>query len=65
MRKNLRHIQLNSSISKVEGQKPLSESQHPAPNSFLTTEGIALDSNYSEKDIENLEHLDFGAGFAP
>ena len=65
MRKNLRHIQLNSSISKVEGQKPLSESQHPAPNSFFTTEGIALDSNYSEKDIENLEHLDFGAGFAP
>ena len=34
-------------------------------NSFLSAEGIKIKPNYSEKDIENLEHLDFGAGFAP
>jgi len=35
------------------------------PATFLTAEGIELKPTYSEKDIENLEHLDFGAGFAP
>ncbi|TRX20941.1 methylmalonyl-CoA mutase [Flavobacterium franklandianum] len=57
MRKNLQHIKLENS----------SESENRNLNSatFLTAEGIELKSIYSEKDIENLEHLDFGAGFAP
>jgi methylmalonyl-CoA mutase len=33
--------------------------------SFLTAEGIILKPTYTEQDIEKLEHLDFGAGFAP
>ena len=56
-RKNIQHIQL----------KPQAEDQsaNVEQNSFLTAEGIEVKENYSEKDIENLEHLAFGAGFAP
>jgi methylmalonyl-CoA mutase len=57
MRKNLQHI----TISKVA----TSNNQQPTTDNFLTAEGIELKSSYSEKDIENLEHLDFGAGFTP
>ena len=56
MRKNLQHIQLEK--SEVRSQKLEGET-------FLTAEGIELKSTYSNQDIENLEHLDFGAGFAP
>ena len=58
MRKNIQHIQLkpeeNKESATVAEQK-----------SFVTAEGIEVKENYSEKDIENLEHLNFGAGFAP
>ena len=57
MRKNLQHI-------KLENLDSGSKTQDPEP-SFLTAEGIELKPTYSEQDIENLEHLDFGAGFAP
>jgi methylmalonyl-CoA mutase len=40
------------------------ENENPA-DAFLTAEGIELKQTYSEKDIENIKHLDFGAGFAP
>ncbi|WP_348813711.1 methylmalonyl-CoA mutase [Flavobacterium maritimum] len=56
-RKDLQHIQL-SGISKTE-------SRDHSTDDFQTAEGIALKQNYTEKDIENLEHLGFGAGFAP
>ena len=56
MRKKLHHIKIEK--SEVRSEK-LEE------NSFLSAEGIKIKPNYSEKDIENLEHLDFGAGFAP
>jgi methylmalonyl-CoA mutase len=58
-RKNLQHITLfNQENSKVLGAEKKSEA-------FKTAEDILLHPNYSKKDIENLEHLDFGAGFAP
>ncbi|MFV8326737.1 methylmalonyl-CoA mutase [Flavobacterium sp. ZS1P14] len=57
-RKELQHIQLESQKSKVE-------SDNLWTDTFLTAEGIELKSTYSEQDIENLKHLDFGAGFAP
>jgi methylmalonyl-CoA mutase len=57
-RKDLQHIQLESQKSKVESENLLT-------NAFLTAEGIELKPTYSEQDIENLTHLDFGAGFAP
>ena len=56
MRKNLQHIKIEK--SEVRSEK-LEE------NSFLSAEGIKLKPTYSEKDLENLEHIDFGAGFAP
>ncbi len=58
MRKNLQHITLDSKKSKAESQKP-------STDTFLTAEGISIKKTYSEQDIEKLEHLDFGAGFAP
>jgi len=60
VRKDLKHINLESQKSKVESQNP-----EDLTNSFITAEGIELKETYSENDIENLEFLDFGAGFAP
>src|SRR5436190_881887 len=56
MRKNIQHITLDG-FPKTEEQS--------STDRFLTAEGIEVKPTYSEKDIENLEHLDFGAGFAP
>jgi methylmalonyl-CoA mutase len=57
MRKNIQHITLE------QGQKSILESNVNLP--FFTAEDIELKQNYSIKDIESLEHLNFGAGFAP
>lgn len=54
-RKNIQHIKLKN--AKFETQD--------LGSTFLTAEGIELKKNYSEEDIQELEHLDFGAGFAP
>ena len=56
MRKNFQHIKL---------EKSKAGSQKSVEKDFITAEGISLKKTYSEQDIENLEHLDFGAGFAP
>lgn len=56
MRKNIQHI-------KVEKQEARAKKQEE--NNFLTAEGIELKSTYFKEDIENLEHIGFGAGFAP
>lgn len=58
MRKDLKHITLQTIKSKAENQENLTDN-------FTTAEGIEIKRNYSEKDIEDLEFLDFGAGFAP
>jgi len=71
MRKNLQHIKLEKDLESVDDNlQPETCNLKSAicnlqPATFLTAEGIAVKSTYSEKDIENLEHLDFGAGFAP
>lgn len=57
-RKDLQHIildtsNLNSEIETINSKE------------FITAEGIDLKETYSEQDIENIKHLDFGAGFAP
>lgn len=56
MRKNLQHLKLKAVNTEIE----VSENE-----TFLTAENIALKQTYSKQDIENLEHLGFGAGFAP
>ncbi|MCX6184339.1 MAG: methylmalonyl-CoA mutase [Flavobacterium sp.] len=53
-RKDLQHLQVPKT-----GLTPDSTSV------FHTAEGIDLQQTYTAKDIESLEHLGFGAGFAP
>ncbi|MEZ0005655.1 methylmalonyl-CoA mutase [Flavobacterium sp. 28YEA47A] len=57
-RKDIQHIKL---VSQTDSKKEVSESKE----NFLTAEGIELKNTYTDKDIQNLEHLNFGAGFAP
>ena len=57
-RKDLQHIILDTSNSNSEIGVVNSKE-------FITAEGIDLKETYSKQDIENLNHLDFGAGFAP
>jgi methylmalonyl-CoA mutase len=56
LRKNIQHIQL------VKSQKSKVESNQ---TNFHTAENIDLKKTYSKEDISGLEHIDFGAGFAP
>jgi methylmalonyl-CoA mutase len=56
LRKNIQHISLSNSKKVVPNS---------SKTEFETAEGIPLQHSYSKKDLENLEHLEFGAGFAP
>lgn len=56
MRKNIQNITLSNSNQ---------QKQNSNKEEFETAEGITLKQNYSKADIENLEHINFGAGFAP
>ena len=58
IRKNLQHIKLDNAVKEKEQTEATGEK-------FLFAEGIETKKSYSEKDIENLEHIGFGAGFAP
>src|SRR5690554_2408800 len=59
MRKSIQHI-------KIKGQANLKpETNSNLKQTFLTAEGIDVKQSYSEKDLEELEHLGFAAGFAP
>ena len=57
MRKNLQHITL-----KKQPSKDIVTSENTP---FVTAENITVKAHYSESDIENLEHVGFGAGIAP
>ncbi|WP_422718508.1 methylmalonyl-CoA mutase [Flavobacterium psychraquaticum] len=56
MRKNIQHLKLDLKSQQAE----VSEQEN-----FLTAENIAVKPTYSKEDIADLEHLGFGAGFAP
>lgn len=62
MRKDIQHLKLEVKSQKLE-VSPNSKLQ--TPNSFTTAEGIEVKPTYTKEDISNLEHLGFGAGFAP
>lgn len=64
MRKNIQHIKLRIR-EKGEGKSLKNDNLQPSNQNFLTAEGIELKPSYAEADIENLEHIGFGAGFAP
>lgn len=55
MRKNIQNIQLPHQKKTVINNL----------NSFETAEGIQVKQTYSLADVEKLEHIGFGAGFAP
>jgi len=57
-RKDIQHITLEN--SKEQKANSINTEQN-----FVTAERIELKSAYSKEDLENLEHLEFGAGFAP
>ena len=56
MRKNIQHIKLEAGSQKLEAK---------ATSSFETAEKIDIKPTYTKEDIADLEHLGFGAGFAP
>ncbi|WP_306353055.1 methylmalonyl-CoA mutase [Flavobacterium sp. '19STA2R22 D10 B1'] len=56
-RKNLQHLSLTDAVQATESTKEQTK--------FLTAERIELKSNYTKEEIADLEHLNFGAGFAP
>ena len=56
MRKDIQHLKLEVRSQKLE----VSKKQH-----FTTAENIELKPIYTKEDISDLEHLGFGAGFAP
>ncbi|UQD54862.1 methylmalonyl-CoA mutase [Flavobacterium sp. K5-23] len=58
IRNDLKHIQLESSNQDIDIQESIADG-------FLTAENIELKATYTAKDIEKLNHLDFGAGFTP
>ncbi|KFF15922.1 methylmalonyl-CoA mutase [Flavobacterium hydatis] len=62
MRKDLTHIKLDVKSEKLDVAP---KDQQPTSSNFETAEGIDLKATYTKQDIENIEHLDFGAGFAP
>ncbi|MCD0471190.1 methylmalonyl-CoA mutase [Flavobacterium sp. JAS] len=62
IRKDLKHIKLEV---KSETSEELMNNSERSTQNFFTAEGIELKETYSEKDIEDLEFLEFGAGFAP
>ncbi|WLD24378.1 methylmalonyl-CoA mutase [Flavobacterium dauae] len=55
MRKNIQNIQLPQQKKTVTNNL----------NSFETAEGIQVKQTYTLADVEALEHIGFGAGFAP
>ncbi|WNM17781.1 methylmalonyl-CoA mutase [Flavobacterium capsici] len=66
MRKNIQHIKLdNSNLKPDSSESEQAEQTWNLKQNFLTAEGIEVKPTYTEADIENLEHIGFGAGFAP
>jgi methylmalonyl-CoA mutase len=64
MRKNIQHIQLvKSQKSKVKSD--MTDNRQPTTDNFHSAENIELKPIYTPNDIEGMEHLGFGAGFAP
>ncbi len=53
-------------FSKITLNKPTArDSRHDDATVWLTPEGVAVKSHYTEKDLEGIEHLHFVAGLPP
>lgn len=65
MRKDIQHITLENSKNEIPNSNNLELGTLNLEPTFLTAENIELKPIYTKEDISNLEHLGFGAGFAP
>ncbi len=65
MRKDIQHITLENSKNEIPNSNNLELENLNLEPTFLTAENIELKPIYTKEDISNLEHLGFGAGFAP
>ena len=65
MRKDIQHITLENSKNEIPNSNNLELETLNLEPTFLTAENIELKPIYTKEDISNLEHLGFGAGFAP
>jgi methylmalonyl-CoA mutase len=65
MRKDIQNITLQNSKKEIPNSNNLELETLNLEPTFHTAENIELKPIYSKQDIENLEHLGFGAGFAP
>lgn len=54
-RKDLQHLTINTSAVRTQSEA----------SDFTTAEGIDINKVYSEADLDKVEHIGFGAGFAP
>lgn len=54
-RKDIQHLKIDFSILRASSE----------PSDFKTAEGIAIQKTYCEKDLENVDHIGFAAGFTP
>jgi methylmalonyl-CoA mutase len=65
MRKDIQHITLENSKNEIPNSNNLELETLNLEPTFLTAENIELKPIYTKEEISNLEHLGFGAGFAP
>jgi methylmalonyl-CoA mutase len=65
MRKDIQHITLENSKNEIPNSNNLELETLNLEPTFLTAENIELKPIYTKDDVSNLEHLGFGAGFAP
>ena len=65
MRKDIQHITLENSKNEIPNSNNLELETLNLEPTFLTAENIELKPIYTKEDISDLEHLGFGAGFAP
>ena len=65
MRKDIQNITLQNSKKEIPNFNNLELETLNLEQAFHTAEGIEVKTTYSKEDIKNLEHIGFGAGFAP
>ena len=65
MRKDIQHITLEKSKNEIPNSNNLELETLNLEPTFLTAENIELKPIYTKEDISDVEHIDFGAGFAP
>ncbi len=67
-RKDLQHLNLLDHVpssARLNGTGTAGERSLSTNTSTPTAEDIIIKSSYSEKDVKNIEHLNFAAGIAP